>query len=241
MLESSLAVLLSGGVALRKVEPHIYSVLGDSGDADPFQKHALFYDAVICNPIYNRLMWGYSIKSYDALTASALASSTDGWVLDAGCGSLAFTARTYLRSAGRRPVIFLDRSLGLLKIAKARLEKLGGSVPQSMVFLQADAMKLPFKPWIFTTVVSLNLLHVLSDAKEAVRGLKMSLIDEGSMTFTTLVAGGRFSDRCLRYLLMKTSGTVPRSARGLISIFNELNMPVKMEVAGNMAFIRYNV
>lgn len=53
-----------------------------------------FYDLVLCNRFYNRLVWGYSITDYASLTRDAL-ESTNGWVLDAGCGSLAFTAKTY--------------------------------------------------------------------------------------------------------------------------------------------------
>jgi hypothetical protein len=87
----------------------------------------------------------------------------------------------------------------------------------------------------------LNLLHVLGDAEKALLEIKRVLIDEGTMTLTTLIESNRFADRYLRYLLMKTSGTVPRTAQELLSIFDEISMPVKLDVKGSMAFIRYNI
>jgi hypothetical protein len=48
-----------------------------------------------------------------------------------------------------------DVTLRLLQIAKSRLIGLRGHVPQKMVFLQADALDLPFKPRFFQTIMLL--------------------------------------------------------------------------------------
>ncbi len=238
--ESSLSELLLKNISLRVIEPHIYSVIQDGEGTNSFDKMACFYDLVICNPLYNRLVWGYSVKSYDALTRSALTSSKDGWVLDAGCGSLAFTAKTYLRYS-ERPVVLLDQSLSLLRIAKSRLIRLNGSVPPNIVFLHGDALNLPFKPKIFKTIISLNLLHVLKDLKRALPGFKKVLADNGSMSFTTLIKNSRFADRYLFYAVMKTSGVAPRDAQELAEFFKAASMPAKFDITGNMAFIYCNI
>ena len=115
-----------------------------------------------CNRLYNRLVWGYWTSDFHSLGLDALRSATDGWVLDAGCGSLAFTAGTYVQYS-ERPIVLLDQSVKLLRMAKARLINLHGSVPPNMVFLHGDALELPFKPKSFTTIISMNLLHVLDD------------------------------------------------------------------------------
>jgi ubiquinone/menaquinone biosynthesis C-methylase UbiE len=238
--ESSLSKLLSENVTLRLIEPHIYSVIQDGVSTNFFDKMASFYDLVICNPLYNRLVWGYSVKNYDILTHNALTSSKDGWVLDAGCGSLAFTARTYLRYS-ERPVVLLDHSFRLLRIAKSRLTRLNGDVPANMVFLQGDALQLPFRPKIFKTIISLNLLHVLDDVRKVLLGFRNILTDHGTMSFTTLIENNRFADKYLYYVLGKAAGVVPRKAHDLFEMFNDISMPVKFDIMGNMAFIYYNI
>ena len=91
------------------------------------------YDWVACNPIYNRLIWGYSIQIFAVIAREALRSSTKGNVLDLGCGSLAFTAKTHMQYS-ERPIVLVDQSLKMLSIAKSRLIKLNGKVPDHMVF-----------------------------------------------------------------------------------------------------------
>lgn len=234
--ESSLQELVQEDVTLRLVEPHIYSVFQHDEAANFFDKMAYFYDLVICNPLYNRLMWGYSTKAYAPLIHDALDSVKKGWVLDAGCGSLAFAAGTYVEYC-KRPVIFLDYSLNLLRIAKSRLMKLNGEVPGNMVFLQADALHLPFRSECFKTIVSLNLLHVLGDLKGALHGLRAVLAEDGAMLFTTLIKNNRRADRNLEVLLKKASGVAPRDIGQLRSAFEELGMPITYNIKGNMAYI----
>ncbi len=77
---------------------------------------------VACNSIYNCLIWGYSTSKFASLTYDALRSSKEGIILDLGCGSLAFNANIYIQYL-KRPVVLLDQSLKLLKIAKSRIIK----------------------------------------------------------------------------------------------------------------------
>ena len=53
----------------------------------------------------------------------ALSSSSAGNVLDLGCGSLAFTAKVYSQYT-ERPVVLVDQSLKMLRMAKSRIMKL---------------------------------------------------------------------------------------------------------------------
>ena len=161
--EKSLSELISKDVTFRFIEPHIYSVLPDIAvDSSYEKKFGHIYDWVACNPIYNRLIWGYSTSKFASFTFDALRSSKKGFVLDGGCGSLAFTAKTYIEYS-ERPVVLLDQSLKLLRIAKSRITKLNGKVPDNMVFIHGDVLQLPFKPNTFHTIISLNLMHVLDD------------------------------------------------------------------------------
>ena len=236
--EDSLSQLLAKDVKLNLIEPHIYSVCQDAEEVILYDKMANFYDFVICNRFYNRMVWGYPVASYDSLVKNALESAKNGWVLEAGCGSLAFTASTYV-GFSQRPIVCLDKSLHLLRIDKSRLIQLNHKVPENMVFLQGDALQLPFKPQCFETIISMNLLHVIPEIDKLVIGIKNVLKNNGTITFTTLVKSNRFfANRYLNFM-GSLGEAVPRSINQLLLVFNELGMPVKHQVVGNMAFIHY--
>jgi len=235
-----LSEIISEDVNLNLVEPNIYSVysIGDSPGSYDSIGASTIYDVVACNRFYNWIMWGYSIKDYATLCEDFLASSSEGWVLDLACGSLAFTAKTYV-NCSNRPVIFLDQSLKLLRKGKSRLEKLKGHIPENMFFLHADALQLPFKTNVFDTVISLNLLHCLSidNMKKALKEIKRVLTEDGNSVMTTLVQSNRWSNRYLN-MLAGSGALVSRSSNELLSAFDEMELRVTQEIKGNLAFIK---
>ena len=236
--ERDLSALLSKNVDLRLIEPHIYSVFSDIEASNSYDSpFGNIYDWVACNPLYNRLIWGYSIAKFSSLAHDALTSSMNGNVLDLGCGSLAFTAKTYIQYSDR-PVVLIDQSLKMLRIAKSRLIKLNGNVPDNMVFLHADALQLPFQQKSFNTIISQNLLHCLDDTKKLLIELKNILSEDGRMYFTTLVKGNRLADRYLK-ALADGGKLVTRNIYQHRDVFEELGMSIKYDIDGNMAFIYY--
>jgi ubiquinone/menaquinone biosynthesis C-methylase UbiE len=124
----------------------------------------------------------------------------------------------------------------MLRIAKSRLTKLNGKVPDNMVFLHADALQLPFQEKSFSTIISLNLLHCLSDTKKLLLELKVVLSDNGKMYFTTLVKGNRLADKYLQ-ALADSGKLVSRSMEDHQAISSKLGMSIKYEIIGNMALI----
>jgi ubiquinone/menaquinone biosynthesis C-methylase UbiE len=234
-----LSEILLPDVNLRLVEPHLYSPYGPGEQTNSYdEKGALsFYDQVACSRLYNRLVWGYDTGDYHSLCREALNASTEGWVLDAGCGSLAFTAQTYA-DYDERSVIFLDQSITLLRLAKERIAKLTGAVPDNVVFLHGDVLQLPFKPKSFGTIIALNLLHVLEDVAGVLRALRKVLLDEGTIAFTTLIETNRLADRYL-HMWARAGELVPRTASQLLTVFEKLGMPITYRIRGNMAFITY--
>jgi len=231
--------IISEDVNINLVEPDIYTVypVGDSPGSYDSMGASTIYDVVACNRFYNWLMWGYSIKDYTVLCEDILASSPEGWVLDLACGSLAFTAEMY-ESFSNRPVVFLDQSLKLLRKGKFRLEKLKGKISENMFFLHADALKLPFIANIFSTVISLNLLHCIDDVKTALKEIKRVLTDSGNLAMTTLVQSNRWSNRYLN-MLAGSGALISRSYDELLSVFNDMEMQITYKIKGNLAFIRY--
>jgi ubiquinone/menaquinone biosynthesis C-methylase UbiE len=236
--EGALFNLINDNTSLKLIEPQIYSVIKDIEAANAYDsKFGQIYDWVACNPLYNRLIWGYSINKFASLAHEALTSSDKGYVLDLGCGSLAFTARTYIQYS-TRPVVLADQSLKMLRIAKTRLIELNGKVPDNMILLHADALQLPFKPKSFNTIISQNLLHCLRDTRKLLIGLKNVLTEDGRMYFTTLVKGNRLADKYLR-ALVKGGKLVARDIEEHKIAFKQLGMSIRYSINGNMAFIYY--
>jgi SAM-dependent methyltransferase len=236
--ENDLSMLLLENVDLRLIEPHIFSVLSDIEVSSTYDtKFGYIYDWVACNPIYNRLMWGYSITIFASIANDALRSTNTGNVLDLGCGSLAFTAKTYIQYS-ERPVILVDQSLNMLRIAKSRLIKINGTVPGNMVFLHADALRLPFREKSFDTIISENLLHCLDDTKSLLKELKNILSEDGKIYLTTLIKGSRFADRYLE-ALARGGKLVSRNMGDHQTTFDQLGMTIKSNINGNLASIYY--
>ena len=106
------------------VRPHladegIWSVLPENvGEAD-WDSIASSYDRLARTRLYSRVVWGADPADYTAYAREALAATEEGALLDVACGSLTFTDDVYARAA--RPVVLLDRSLGMLRMGRERL------------------------------------------------------------------------------------------------------------------------
>lgn len=228
--------LLSPDVKLYPVEPHIFSVYPESEPIHHYDQNVSFYDRVIGNRIYNRLMWGYRISEFQDFTRNALASTKPGWVLDAGCGSLVFTAETYANYTGRS-IVMLDQSIQMLRAAKSRYIHLCGEVPSKVVFLQGDILNLPFLAGSFSSVISLSVLHVLEDAHTMIGELWKVLARSGKLSLTSLVLGRSIGDMYLRFLHRSGGVSSPRDTSQVLTIFSEMSIPTDHYRHGNMLFI----
>jgi SAM-dependent methyltransferase len=225
--------VLLNDTALRQVEPHIYTILKNDASAS-YDKWGGIYEAVACNRIYNRLVWGYWTSEFQDLCLDALHSG-DGWVLDAGCGSLAFSAKAYL-AHNSRPVILSDRSLRMLQLAKRRLIELNGNVPDNMIFLHANARQLPLKDKCIHTVSAMNLLHAVEDAEGMTHELERLRTASGSLSITTLVRTNRYADSYL-HKLAEGGALTERSLDQLITILTGIGKTGTYCTRGNVVFV----
>jgi ubiquinone/menaquinone biosynthesis C-methylase UbiE len=236
--EDRIGEILAEGVLLHPLEPGLFSVYPDA-ESRSFSYDKGFgtlYDRVACNRLYNRLVWGYSIDEYPRMCREALADAPGKWMLDAGCGALAFTAAVYATETSPA-VIFLDRSLTLLKKARRRLAQKAGRVPDNFVFLHADALQLPLAPGSVGTVFCLNLLHVVEDFQRALAGLFRAATPGARLFFTTLVRSGRIADRYLN-MWANAGELFERTAGELQAAFDEIPAAVDCRLAGNLALLR---
>jgi ubiquinone/menaquinone biosynthesis C-methylase UbiE len=234
--QNDLSAMLLENIDLRCVESHIYSVLPNHYSDNGYDtRFGSIYDWVACNPIYNRLIWGYSISIFRQTAHKALQSTTVGNILDIGCGSLAFTAKTYSEYPDR-PMVLVDQSLKMIRMGKSRLIKQNGKVPDNLVFLHADALNLPFREEAIETILSENLLHCLDDTSVLLEQLKRIRSKKGKMFFTTLVNNNRFADKYLG-ALAASGKLVSRTVADHKAIFEQIGISAKYETAGNLLSI----
>jgi ubiquinone/menaquinone biosynthesis C-methylase UbiE len=221
---------------LRVAEEGIFSVLQHGAHAHLYDRRAAMYDFVVGTRLYNRLMWGNSPLDYAAFAHSAITSTPDGRLLDAPCGSLLFSARSYL--ATRRPIIALDQSLAMLRRARRRLIEEAGSLPAHVVLLQGDLSDLPFRPEAFPTILCMNVLHQFEEAATLIPQLKRLLTDEGQLFVTSLVKNRRLiGDLYLDMLYRAGEFIRPRSSVELRELLEKtLKQRLNYRTKGNMAY-----
>ena len=232
-----LSDLLQDDLTLRSVEESIYSVFPTNEHGNEYDSQfGFFYDLIACNPIYNRLIWGYPINVFRKMAKDALYSSSKGCVLDLACGSLAFTVNIYAQY-NDRPVVLMDQSLKMLKMAKTRLIKAKGSVPENIIFLHSDALHLPFKQNTFDTVISQNLLHCLQETLPLLDQLQNVLTKNGMAYFSTLVKSRRWADKYLQGLA-NSGKLVSRTVNDHRKYFNRLDFVTIYETIGSLLLIQ---
>jgi ubiquinone/menaquinone biosynthesis C-methylase UbiE len=218
------------------VEDGVYSVLSDASREHHYDRRATVYDLVVSTRLYNSVMWGSSPIDYVTFARQAVASRTDGTLLDAACGSMLFTAPVYLEC--NRKIIAFDQSLPMLRRARKRLRDLSRSVPEHILLLQADLSDLPFRFHSFYTILCMNVLHHFDHAADLLSNLKKLLSNDGHLYLTSLVSNNRFiGDRYLDSLYAMGELVRPRSNLELREMLDRsLSQEVSYRVKGNMAF-----
>lgn len=222
---------------VRLVEEDIYSVLPDSSHQHHYDRRATIYDLVVSTRLYNSVMWGSSPRDYVRFGSEAINSCSAGTLLDAPCGSLLFTASSYLQTS--RQIVALDQSIAMLKRARKQLLHLAGSMPSNVTLLQADLSDLPFRPRSFRTVLCMNVLHLFQDVAGLISNLNGLLTNDGCLFLTSLVSSNRFiGDAYLRALYLTKEFVRPRSRSELKKIMNNSGTrELSLSVKGNMAYV----
>jgi len=104
-------------------------------------------------------------------------------------------------------------------------------MPDNLVFLHADALQLPFQEGAFTTILSENLLHCLSDTSILLKRLKTITSKNGKMYFTTLVKNNRIADKYLE-ALSDSGKLISRTVGDHKKIFEQFGISAKYVAEG---------
>jgi SAM-dependent methyltransferase len=221
-------------IEFRPASDRVWSVLPNDGRRERYDPRAAGYDLVVGSRLYNRLLWGSSPRGYSAFAERAILSGS-GPLLDAGCGSLVFTAGVYAQAS--RPLVLVDRSIGMLRAARARLDRAVGDRSERVVFVHGDLRTLPFRGRAFSTVVCMGMLHLFDDVREPVSALTRLATGEAKLFLTSLVAETWIGNGILRFY---TPGARSPHRAHEISSLKELRSLVSLDhvaCQGSMAFV----
>jgi ubiquinone/menaquinone biosynthesis C-methylase UbiE len=227
-----LPALLRHDVTLGVAEPGIHTVLAPEERGHHYDDIARLYDVVVGNRFYNRLVWGNWPRRYRRFAREALLNS-EGLFLDAGCGSLVFTADVYA-AFPERPMILMDRSLGMLRRARRRLARRTHGALENVVFLQADIHDLPLRDDTAGAAAAWGMLH-LFDTPASVVGELMRVAPQAWCN--ALATGRTVGDQALAALHRNGEAAEPRSADELSERLAPVVSRVVAHSRGNMAYL----
>ena len=236
--------VLSSPDAVRELGPGLYTAFPQDAGAAPYDRRAVFYDAVVQWSIYHRIFWGTSTLAYSRFGRAALDAAGAGPFAEIGCGSLLFTAQMY-RDPHSASVTLVDRSIQMLRRAVTRLGSGGGGPPvgpdgaDGVVALHADAAAVPVHPGIFSSILSLNLLHVDCDRTAIVTEFSRLLIPgRGRLFVSSLIRSGRWSDAYLTMLHRAGEFGAPQTLDELCEkVAGRWGVVESARVEGNMSFL----
>lgn len=223
-------------VPLEEVDDGIFSCLPPAQRHSDYDSKVRGYDLLVGNRYYNRLVWGNWPSRYRAFCEEALASSRAGFYLDAGCGSLVFTADVYARAHDTR-IVLLDRSLGMLARGRDRIRARAGRTADNITFLQGDIFDLPFHDQVFDSVASYGVLHVFDDQAGMLAELTRVKRPGGKLFCSSLVGNNALGRKYLG--LLKNAGEVAtcQTSASLAAALGE-TFKLSIESVGNMAYAR---
>jgi len=224
-------------VKLVEVREGIFSALGEADRDSDYDGKVFAYDAVVGNRFYNKIVWGNWPSNYHDFCESSLSMSSDGAVLDAGCGSLIFTASAYAE-ANNSLIVLLDSSLGMLEMGRKRLTENCGSIPNHIVFIQGDIFELPFRNSSFDSVISNGVMHIFDDKERILTEFERVKSTRGTVSFSNLVGNNRLGKMYLSAL--KRSGEVAtvHTSKSLSAELQKTPFKYELTSIGNMAYAR---
>jgi len=191
---------------------------------------AWLYDWVVGSRPYHRIVWGMSPGEHERFAHTALAAPDEDPILDAGCGSLLFTARCYRKSSQR--LTLLDASAGMLARARRRM----GSRPANWV--QGDLRALPFEAEHFGRVLHFGVLHCIDDAALVLRELARVTRRGGRLYLSCLTLARPRGDAFLQRLARAGHVAPPRRPDEVLQAIEDAGFSLRaQQQRGSFLFV----
>lgn len=233
-----LSSILRPDYTLRNDRGSVISVIPEDASSGSYDGRAKLYDAIVGSRIYNRLMWGASVDSYRSFAKRAL-NDGNRIFLDAGSGSAVFTAKEY--AATNRPIVLVDRSAGMLRAAEQRIAASTDhslSLSENPTYIQADVFDLPFHKKVFSTVLSMGMLHLFDNKEELINKLLYSLKEGGRLYLTSLVTDRKVGEKYLSLLHKAGEVAKPYAFQQIHSLLTDIPQAdnIQADLEGNMGY-----
>jgi len=171
---------------------------------------AWFYDLVVGSRLYHNIVWGMPPDQHLAFARRAIQAAPSGAVLDAGCGSLLFTAPCYRESS--RELTLLDGSSTMLARAARRL----GSASRARL-IQGDLRALPFEAERFAATLHFGVLHCLDEGDRALEEMFRVTRPGGRLFLSCLTLARPRGDAFLRRLARAGHVAAPRHPQEVLN------------------------
>jgi phosphatidylethanolamine/phosphatidyl-N-methylethanolamine N-methyltransferase len=235
-LPIQLAAVLENARLAKEVSPGIWGLSNGTAEGRAqYDSIASAYDFVGGLDIYHRVFWGVSTATYREFAWKARNACGKGLELDAGCGSMLFSARTHRRNE-LGDVIGADASLEMLKLARNRLG--GARQPSHVALLHANILRSPIRPAIFDVVVCLHVAHVIRDLEGLIGELRRILKPGGKLFLTSVVLVNQWRDAYLRVLSRRGMLASPRRIEDILgALRTAFETEPEYHVIGSMLFV----
>jgi ubiquinone/menaquinone biosynthesis C-methylase UbiE len=220
-------------VPLYRTQNNIYSCL-DANTASPYDVKARAYEWLVSQYTYNKVMWG-TTPCYYFDFAKQLLEKEAPLRLDVGCGGLSQTAELYAQL--KSTAVLLDSSERMLQLGKRLILKQNKRMPANLLFLQADALHLPFYEEVFDQVMSFGMIHLFNDKAQFIAEALRVLKPKGTFGFSVLTNNRKLSRKYLNLLFEKGEVGKPVSSGEILELFHSLGHAFTYYRVGSMLFI----
>jgi SAM-dependent methyltransferase len=221
-----------------EIDEAIFALDGRVAEPTHYDRMGAIYDRVCGTRLYNYVVWGTTPTRSRSFASRVFESRARGPHVEVGCGGLLFTSHVYDVDRGR-PCILTDPSVSMLRIARERLRRRHGRVPDHVALVRADGFALPLPAGFAATVLSMHVLHVLEERAAFLEALSSLAAPEASTVgLTSLVHTRTFRDRFISALHRAGELASPLTADDLGRIARRsLTGTIDIERHGEMSFV----
>ena len=231
--------MLLNNPQLQEVSSGIWSVSGSITEASAqYDSIGGAYDVVGGMDLYHQVFWGVPTEEYRRFAAKAGMACGTGCLLDAGCGSMLFSAATH---AGRSSGVVIGADASLLMLERAQKNLHSRSHFPDTYLLRTNLLRTPFVPAAFDVVLSLHVAHVVEELAAMLEEMRRILKPGGKLFLTSVVLANTWRDHYLHALFRRGIMASPRKPLEIVTALQRTVGPTKHHQVGSMLFTETSV
>lgn len=196
---------------------------------------APYYEWMVKSNWFNLIHWNTLPKYYTEFATDAIINQK-GKLIDIGCGGLSQTYLLYTKTKNHCTLI--DRSVGMLKMAREKLTITNNEFPNNIQLLQSDAFNLPFEENSFDILCSFGTIHLFDNKKLFIESILRVLKPNGHFYFLTMT--NKYINSRLFMNLLKQFGEFGKvcSVNETLQLFSSEKYLIESYTKGSVLFIK---